>query len=479
MRTLVLLIFTLVATYLFAQNVAQRTSQNPVSLTSSPTPNLIQGQLPPPVRSSSGQFVVYGDQQIRPLPPAFAGPAFENWVRLTPSTTAIACERVKQAMLWQLGAPDQWSGKFYVMLCSAVSPDQVIQIVSGKIADKWYYQIEIPEVIDPDRFVRTTVHVLLLEWINRKTQEQIYPPSWLVEGLSELIIADSGLEKLVPAMSMAPQFDLPISSITRQGPKPHVLAKAHAFFSTNRVFSLAELITPQPTNLIGSDALAFRHSSQLLVYELLQLRGGSVALCAYLDRFAFYRDPVEALLAALNQYFTSFKEMEQWWLLKTSAFQFRDLAARYNTPDALEKLRQIMLVQVLDDQATNSTPQWRIVSLQNLIINWTNQPQEELVKLKLAQLEALRWRVTPEVGSLIQQYQETLRSMLTRIQKEAQANQHNPTAAKIAISRIVRATARELDNLDEKRARMANTAAPTVEKGATNQTTQPALPRRQ
>lgn len=415
----------------------------------------LRGQLPTPpegpTRSSSGQFVVYGNPQPAPLSPDLLRLTPTNAVRLTPNLAAIACERIKQALLWHLGTPDRWQSKIYVVIRPTTSPAQTIGINSTRYAGKWLYQIEVPDLIDPERFARAIVQVLLLEWVNRPgTDPQVFPPSWLSEGLAELILANTVVEQLVPGSALDPQFSIPLTALLRQGPKPHLLARAHAYFTAHRALTLSELVTPQPTNLVGDDALAFRYSAEMLVHELLQLKGGSASMSAFLDRLAYYSDAPTALLASYRSHFTSFREMEQWWLLKTSVFTARDLHARYPLPEAVRKAREILTVQIEDQQATNTSANWRVVPLQSVLIEWTNKPATDLVLFKISQLEALKPRSPPELAPLLQQYQDCLKSMLSKMERELAANAKDPAAARTALAKVARATAQQLDALDAK-----------------------------
>lgn len=423
----------------------------------------VHAQLPTPpegpTRSSSGQFVVYGNPQPGPIPTELLRLAPTNFVRLTPNLAAIACERIKQALLWHLGAPDRWQGKIYVVIRPATSMGQIIGINSTKYAGKWIYQIDIPDVIDPERFARAVVQVLLLEWVNRPGADpQVFPPSWLSEGLAELILANTVVEQLVPGSALDPQFSIPLTALIRQGPKPHLLARAHAYFTTHRALTLSELVTPQPTNLLGDDALAFRYSAEMLVHELLQLKGGSAAMCMFLDRLAYYSDAPTALLACYSSHFSSLRDMEQWWLLKTSVFTARDLHARYPLPEAVRKVREILTVQIEEQQATNSPARWRVVPMQSVLIEWTNKPATDLVLFKISQLEALKLRAPIELTPLLQQYQDCLKSMLSKMERELAANAKDPAAARTALARVARATAQQLDALDAKLASLLPTA---------------------
>src|SRR6185436_8527138 len=72
------------------------------------------GGIQPAARSSSDQFLIYGGNDAF----ATSGRA-ANQIVLAPSLTAVSCERIKTALLTQLGATDRWRGHIWVVLVPA------------------------------------------------------------------------------------------------------------------------------------------------------------------------------------------------------------------------------------------------------------------------------------------------------------------------------------------------------------------------
>ena len=390
-----------------------------------------------------------------------------NWVRLDPTLLAVSCERVKQAILWELGVPDRQRGKFSLALHPIQSPDETIQVTSTRFADGWTYRLDLPDAIEPDRFVRTMVRMLLVEWANRNgTDALVDVPSWLSEGLAEQVLADSTVELLVQPPKSQPN-SLPMASTLRQERKADALVKAHEFLRAHPPLALEQLIAPKPALLTGDAALAFRYSAQLFVCELLQLKNGGACLCAFLDGLASQPAASAALLRAFGNHFQSQRDLEKWWELQTLHFTGRDLAQTWPLKDGLSKLDEILRVAVLTREATNAPVARAEVPLQTVIRDWAYAWQPELVRFKIFQLQALRLRVPMELAPLVGGYRQALESLLQRLAK-AQAGPNAAATFRFEAPRIAQATVKQLDALDAKReAFRQKLAAPNSANGRT------------
>lgn len=408
--------------------------------------------LPAPVtaRSHSSQFVVSGNLQASFPPALLRRSVASNWVRLDPNLLAVSCERVKRAMLGELGAPDRWRGQFFLALHPIQSPDEIIQVTSTKYSDGWRYRLDLPDAIDPDRFVRTMVKLLLLEWVNRNgTDALVDVPSWLSEGLAEQVLADSTVELLVQTPRSQPN-SLPIASTTRQERKTDALAKANEFLRAHPPLALEQLIAPKPTLLVGEAALTFRYSAELLVHELLQLKNGGACLCAFLDMLPSRPNAPTALLRAFGGHFQDQQNLEKWWELQALHFAGRDLAQAWPLRDGLSKLDEILRVAVLTRADTNSPPTRAEVPLQTAISDWAYAWQPDLLRFKVLQLQALQLRVPAELAALANDYRQALESLLVRTAK-AHSGPTAPATSRSESPRIVQQTIKQLDALDTRR----------------------------
>jgi hypothetical protein len=401
-------------------------------------------------RSRSDQFVVRGNLQPSRLPLLLQRAIGTNWVRLEPTLLAVSCERVKQAMLRELGAPDQWRGKIFLALHPIQSPDEAIQVTSLKFVDGWTYRLDLPDAIEPARFVRAMVNVLLVEWANRSSPDRLAGvPAWLSEGLAEQLMADSTEDLLLPPPESRPN-SLAVASLMRVERKANPLSRAHGYLRQHPPLPLEQLIAPKETLLVGEDALTFRYSAQLFTWRLLELKTGGASLSAMLDGLASQTSAQIAFLRAFADHFQSLRELEEWWELQTAHFTGRDLSQAWPAEESLRKLAEILRVPVLVRTDTNSPLARDEVPLQAVLRDWGGAWQPGLVRFKIQQLLALRLRAPNEAASLADNYRQTLESFLRKIER-VQSGPDIRGIAPFEISGFAKDAAGQLDRLDAKR----------------------------
>ena len=149
--------------------------------------------------SFSGQFIVSASGQFSPLFYRRDFVADTNFVRLEPALLAVAAERFRELLWRQLGLkPDSpWSGKIYLLLQPAHSPDDEVTIASDSMLHTWNYRVTLPDILTRTRYARALSAVLLLEIAGRdnpdgKPSAEI--PSWLVDGLARQVLDEDASE---------------------------------------------------------------------------------------------------------------------------------------------------------------------------------------------------------------------------------------------------------------------------------------------
>ena len=147
------------------------------------------------VRSTSGQFIVGVPSDFSQSKTSSAN---GTRVELSPHTLVVTCERVKSLILSELGATDAWFYPIHVLVNPDMPADEPPVIGVRMFSDGWQYQIEVPRFIEPQKLVRGLVQVILLEISNRYASNRSAEiPLWLVEGLSQHIIASSPVDVVV------------------------------------------------------------------------------------------------------------------------------------------------------------------------------------------------------------------------------------------------------------------------------------------
>ena len=168
--------------------------------------------------STSRQFVVHDpvytgeapvalDNSTRGKNTRLAGPALTTtldeilrvrsggqYVRLEASALTMSCERIKQALLNELGMTDQWHGKIYLDLHHARGSSETILVMPTVYDREWGYHIAMPDVLERSRVVSAVVGVLLLEMANRNSERSAEIPIWLTQGLTQELMLASDAE---------------------------------------------------------------------------------------------------------------------------------------------------------------------------------------------------------------------------------------------------------------------------------------------
>ena len=116
--------------------------------------------------SASGQFIIFGGNNIIPPGSLVAG-AKNGSVTLQPALLAVSCEHIKEALWRTLGGDASWSGTVYLNLHRARFTDEQVTLFAQKFGDRWIYRLDLPDTLDKNRFVRAIVQVLLLDRANR------------------------------------------------------------------------------------------------------------------------------------------------------------------------------------------------------------------------------------------------------------------------------------------------------------------------
>ena len=119
-------------------------------------------------RSFSGQFIVPTVANLDLRSSAWAS-TNKDLIQLEPTLLTVSCERIKQLVYRELGASAAWRGKIFLGLYLAQSAQQPVTIMSERFSDGWQYRIELPHLVERERYVRTIVQTLLLEMANRSS----------------------------------------------------------------------------------------------------------------------------------------------------------------------------------------------------------------------------------------------------------------------------------------------------------------------
>ena len=396
-------------------------------------------------RSHSGQFVVYANRSSAPPAPAVGLATNQDFVRLEPTLATVSCERIKLALMRELGATAPWRGAVYLVLHPARSPGDTI--TSERFKGVWQYRIDFPDVVERSRYMRVIVQVLLLEEANRTAQERLAEiPLWLVEGLAQLLPASSEVE-LILSPPRANANGLNFSATTVNARKETLRQQARKRLRGRPPLTFENLSWPSEDPLSGEVDDLYRGSAQLFVGELLRLPNGRGCLQAMLAQLPQHYNWQFAFLSAFSAFFERPLDVEKWWALSVAQVTGRDIAPPWTLEESWQKLTQTIHAAVQVRFGTNELPLHADITLQTVIREWDAVRQAQALNHTLRELALLRLRLAQEFVGLVQDYYQAIETYL-------QQRDHTGSflsAKNAGRRRAVEAAIQQLDALDARR----------------------------
>lgn len=412
------------------------------------------------LRSTSGQFIVSG---LRPVAPSAAGnPVSTNilLLELAPAPLMVSCERVKQALLQELGARDAWRSPIQVAINPVMTNNQSPVIGARPQRDGWQYRVEVPTRISDARLVRGLVHVLLLEIANRGAgMRSAEIPLWLSEGLTqELLRSGPGVLTL-----MAPQRT--VNQVSQfpsgwQGIRPDPLQAVRERLQAHAAFSLSRLGEVQADQLSEETWRTFQACAHLLVHELLRLPDGRWAMQNLLARSSQFLNWQSAFFAAFQAHFPRMLDAEKWWSVVLTHFTGLDPNQAWRPGVAAEKLAEALRPAVLVPGAHPDQTKRSRMTLQELINGWDYPRQRVVLSSAVQQLVLQRVWMPPEYRVLADEYVRTVQEYLRLRDMSPLARTFSRQPFQSAQS-LARDAVNQLNQLDERRTALAASVEPT------------------
>jgi hypothetical protein len=378
------------------------------------------GKLPPlaSVVSQSGQFLVQGPPEITPSPGYLNKPESTNYIRLNQARLAVLAERVKQAVLRELAANDQWRGRVVVNLYRAGDLGEPVFVKAQYMPGGWFYRVDIPSEIEPPRLVRLLVAVLMQEMADRTAGAQPAElPFWLERGLAAQV-------ETLYASSFAVGFDslMQDSAVVRIERKVDPMVIIRRRLQGEMPLDFDGLNWPKEQHFNENAGGYYETCAHLLVLSLLRLPEGPACLRRMVqERAARNLNWQTSFLEAFGMHFKSLRDADKWWNLQVATFSGRDLAHTYSLEESWRKLEEILECPVIKRPASGKIER-QVVSLQAVIGQWEYARQKLVVQQKLGQLQMLRIRVSPQVLRLTEDYLDALQYYLNRRRQSAFAS---------------------------------------------------------
>jgi hypothetical protein len=401
---------------------------------------------PRATQSRSGQFLVHPIPAGVVTAPQLRQPAGSGLLQLDPAVLAVLGERIKSALLAELGLVDRWRGRIHLVLLPALHPHQEILVTASRFGSGWQYRVEIPDNVAEQRFIRALTQVLLLEYANRTAQARSAElPLWLGEGLARLLVAERGLDLLVQPGSMAQPF-----TVHRNQLKADPFRALRPRLQVRPAPTFAELSWPATETLRDEAWEVFQGCAHLFVHELLRLRDGRACLREMLQLLPEHLNWQTAFLRACHRYFATPLDVEKWWAVTLAGFTGRTEWQTWPAGAALERLDRIFEVDTQVRQSADQLPTRVGTRLQAVIEQWDYGRQKPAIRAVTQQLVQARINLPPVLVPLVDAYRSALEDYLAdRDRSTAPPNPRGPLPP--GPQRLMRDTVRRLNELDAQR----------------------------
>jgi len=365
--------------------------------------------------STSGQFVVIGGESVSQLASLPAIATNTALVRLDPALLAVSAERLKQSLRRQLGIAQSapWSGKIFLALHPARSPDEDVTIISSRFGDGWNYRVELPDVVSRVRLSRALTGVQLLEFANCGVKSRSADiPAWLTDGLSQMLSVSAGLSENILSLpdKVVNEVELTKIDAVQRGIDP--LASVRQILKNSPALTFEQLSWPDDAQLSGADGGTYRASAQLFVSSLLGLRDGPAQLRAMLQDLPQFYNWQTAFQKAFHENFSTPLDVEKWWALQVVGFAARDPGLRWSPAGSRERLDAILSVPVEMRDASNSLPVQADVSLQAAIRNFDAAQLTPILQVKSRDLALARFYIAAPLAALTESYRRAIQDYL-------------------------------------------------------------------
>lgn len=410
--------------------------------------------------SQSGQFVVTGSppRTRRPVETRSSGQSLRD---MTPQTLVVSCERVKSEILRQLELPDQWragggrTGKILVGIDANVRTNSPLAVEASPFENGWHIRLTVPTEVSEDRLVRALTQAIVLELASRAGNQRAgEPPLWLIEGLTQLVLASSP-----DGVILQPQT----RTVADLRPAEK-LAPVRAQLARRPPLAFHQLSQPELSRMDARDWELYAACAHLCVRELSRLPDGTPRLARWIVNLQRHWNWQTGFLEAFQPAFRSLLDVEKWWALTLANFTGRSPSQAWPEEFALRKLEEALQpVGVLPGAGRGPSR----LRLEEVIESWEFARQLPVLRQFLRQLQAIRLNAPATVSPLAYRYGDVIEEYLTSRSRAGYAppirSQPQPS-----VRLLVRETLGRLRELDGERARLtAELAAPSAPASAT------------
>jgi hypothetical protein len=378
-------------------------------------PGLLRGQARPTLTPLAGSWAYL-------LSPG-AARAMSNpeEVTLDPALLVAQCERLKSALLAELGQRDQWQGRIDLIINPSLAEDNGPQLTAVRGPRGWTYELVLPKSVAQEILLRKLFQTLLLEMANRHAGVQSAEiPLWLVEGMSAHLQANS-LQSLMLQPGQSVSANIVWNKGSQKMPKELRQHPALAF---------QQLSWPQESDLTAEGLPLYRSCAQLFLEELLRFDDGRACLRSMIDQLPEHWNWQTAFLLGFHSHFDQLLDVEKWWGVSYVNFARGYKVQPWSAADCRRTLQSCLDVPVEVHFDAGQMPVEAKITLQEVIRLWPPKDVSEALQRAISGLQFLESRATPEWRPLAQLYLKTLLAYLNDSQtaaREPMLGKHPPS----------------------------------------------------
>jgi len=362
--------------------------------------------------SQSGQFMVFG-----PVSPERRGGILDvnaDTILIAPDHVAVAADRMRFAILKQLGIRPFLGGKVKIKLDLTMSPQATVPVVTVKHLSGYTYELTLPCEIDAPKLVRALVQVTLLDLANRKPQlRDTEIPFWLTVGMTQTLLSQPDLV-LIIRKPEADGREVATEEVIRTVRRHDSLAGVRVRLNGRRAFDFSEISMPSPAHLRGENWKDFQGCSHLLVNRLLALPMGPQRLQGMIRMLPDTLNWQTVFLKMYGDLFADMLVVEKWWAVMIVQLTGQNQYQNWTLLEAVEKLQDLLKLPAEVKINSADSPLEAEITLQQALRGWDFKVQRSTLRQKVNQLIVARLKMPRQLLPFVNEYGRILETYLAK-----------------------------------------------------------------
>ncbi len=398
-------------------------------------------------RSLSGQFMAYG-----PISPKRRGGILDakaDTILIAPDHVVVTAERVRNALLGQLGLPAMLGSKLMMRLNPAMSHRAIVPVVTDRHINGYTYELTLPSEIDSAKLVRALVQVTLLDFANRKPQlRDTEIPLWMTVGFTQVLLAQPGLV-LVLSQPEQGRNEMAMEGVVKNLRRNDSLFSVRARLRSRRAFDFSEIAMPSPAHLRGENWKDFQVCSHLLVDRLLTVKAGGLRLQNMIRQLPARMNWQTSFLKVYSDLFTDMLGVEKWWAVTIVQLTGQSQYRNWTLSEAVEKFEHLLKLPAEVRLNDADSPLEAEVTLQQAIRGWDFAVQKKTLEMKINQLLIARMKMPRQLLPFVNEYGRILHNYVATRQR-IESFKPRRGQARPRLASMVDEAVRQLDSLDRR-----------------------------